>query len=84
MCACVCAVTIVTVSDAVLQHCVPLLLLLLCHHTEVVVAGVRVPQDEGVLGRTLDKRTTAHFGLDAYNNRSHDVKNKKLQELEST
>lgn len=67
----VCLVTIVTVSDTVLQHSVPLLLLLLRHHTEVVVAGVRVPQDEGELGRTLNKRITAHFSLNTYN-RSHD------------
>lgn len=60
-------VTVVTVSDTVLQHSVPLLLLLLGHHTEVVVAGVWVPQDEGELGRTLDERVTAHFGLDTYN-----------------
>ena len=60
-------VTIVAVSDAVLQHSVPLLLLLLRHHAEVVVTGVWMPQDEGELGRTLDKRTAAHFGLDIYN-----------------
>lgn len=58
---CVGAVTVVTVSDAVLKHSVPLLLLLLCHHTEVVVAGVRVPQDEGELGCTLDEWITARF-----------------------
>lgn len=63
--------TVVAVSDAVLQHGVPLLLLLLCHHTEVVVAGVWVPQDEGELRRTLDKWITAHFGLDSYN-KSHE------------
>lgn len=67
----VCIVTVVAVSDTVLQHSVPLLLLLLRHHTEVVVAGVWVPKDEGELGRTLDERVTAHFGLDAYT-RSHD------------
>lgn len=59
-----CVVTVVAVSDAVLQHGVPLLLLLLRHHAEVVVAGVRVIQDEGELGRTLDERIAAHFGLD--------------------
>lgn len=64
---CVCVVTVVTVSDTVLQYCVPLGLLLLRHHTEVVVAGVRVPQDEGELARTLDKRITRHFGFDIYN-----------------
>lgn len=61
-----CIVTIVTVSDTVLQHSVPLLLLLLCHHTEVVVTGIWMPQDEGELGRTLDEWVTAHFGLDTY------------------
>ncbi len=60
----VCIVTVVTVSDAVLKHSVPLLLFFLCHHTEVVVAGVRVIQDERELGHTLDERITAHFGLD--------------------
>lgn len=64
---CVCIVTIVTVSDAILQHSVPLLLLLLGHHTEVVVAGVWVPQDEGEPGCTLDEWVTAHFGLDTCN-----------------
>lgn len=59
-------------SDAVLQHSVPLLLLLLCHHTEVVVAGKRVPKDEGELGGTLDEWIIAHFGLDAYK-KSHDA-----------
>ena len=67
----VCILTVVAVSDAVLQHGVPLLLLLLRHHTEVVVAGVRMPQDERELGRTLDKWTAAHFALDTYN-QSHD------------
>lgn len=58
-----CIVTVVTVSDAVLKHGVPLLLLLLCRHAEVVMAGIWVPQDEGELGHTLNERTTAHFGL---------------------
>lgn len=65
-------VTVVAVSDAVLQHSVPLLLLLLCHHTEVVVACVRVPKDEGKLCGTLDEWIIAHFGLDAYK-KSHDA-----------
>lgn len=74
-------VTVVTVPDAVLQHCVPLLLFLLRPHAEVVVAGVRVPQDEGELGRALDERSTARFGLDTYS-RSHDkarMRNRKIQ-----
>lgn len=55
--------TIVAVSDTVLKHSVPLLLLLLCQHTEVVVTGVRVPQDQGELGGTLNKWTAAHLSL---------------------
>lgn len=57
--------TVVAVSDAVLQHGVPLLLLLLRGHTEVVMAGVRVPQDQREPGRTLDERITGRLGLDA-------------------
>lgn len=70
VCVCVSTVTIVTVSDAVLKHSMPLLLLLLCHHAEVVVAGVWVPQDEGELGRTLDKWITARFAFSIY--KSHE------------
>lgn len=58
-------VTVVIVSHTVLQHSMPLLLLLLRHHAEVAMAGVRVPKDEGELGNTLDERMIAHFGLDA-------------------
>lgn len=52
-------------SHTVLQHSIPLLLLLLRHHAEVAMAGVRVPEDEGELGSTLDERMIAHFALDA-------------------
>ncbi len=45
--------TIISVSDTVLEHSVPLVLLRLCHHTEVVVTGVRVPEDQRELGGTL-------------------------------
>lgn len=44
----------------------PLLLLLLRHDAEVVVTGVRVPQDERELGCALDKWVVSHFGLDTY------------------
>lgn len=74
---CVCIVTIVTVSDAILQHSVPLLLLLLSHHTEVVVAGVWVPQDEGEPGCTLDEWVTAHFGLDTCNGPNDEMRFQK-------
>lgn len=59
-------ITVVVVPHAVLQHSVPLLLLLLRHHTEVAVASVRVPKNEGELSNTLDEGTAPHFGLDAY------------------
>lgn len=59
--------TIIAVSDAVLQHGVPLLLFLLRHHTEVVVAGVRVPEDERKWRGTLYEWIAAQFGLNAYN-----------------
>jgi len=63
----VCAfpLTVVGVSDAVLQHGVPLGLLLLRHDTEVVVARVRVPQDQGELGGALHEGTAAHPRLHA-------------------
>lgn len=76
-------VTVVAVPDAVLQHGVPLLLLLLRHNTEVVVTGVRVPQDEGERGCTLDERVVAHFGLDACTSKSHDRRSKKVEGLGS-
>lgn len=66
-----CILTVVTVSHAVLQHGVPLLLLLLRHHAEVAMARVRVPKNEGVLSNTLDEWITAHFGLDAYREKRH-------------
>lgn len=62
-------VTVVAVSHTVLQHGVPLLLLLLRHHAEVAMARVRVPKDEGELSNTPDEGMTAHFGLDAYRGR---------------
>lgn len=45
--------TIIGVSDTVLEDSVPLLLLFLCPHAEVVVTGVRVPEDQRELGSTL-------------------------------
>lgn len=60
-----CSVTVVAVSHAVLQHGVPLLLLLLRRHAEVAMARVRVPKNEGELGSALDEWMVAHFGLDA-------------------
>lgn len=62
-------VTVVAVSHAVLQHGVPLLLLLLRHHAEVAMVRVRVPKNEGELSNTLDEWIIAHFGLDAYRER---------------
>lgn len=47
--------TIVGVSDTVLEDSVPLLLLFLRYHTEVVVTGVWVPQDQRELGGTLEE-----------------------------
>lgn len=61
-----CIITVVVVPHTVLHHGVPLLLLLLGHHTEVAMASVRVPKNEGELSNTLDEWTIAHFGLDAY------------------
>jgi len=55
--------TIVGVSDAVLKDGVPLLLLLLGHHAEIVVASIRVPEDEGKLCRTFQKWRTANFSF---------------------
>lgn len=52
-------------SHTVLQHSMPLLLLLLRHHAEVAMAGVRMPEDEGELSNTLDERMIAHLALDA-------------------
>lgn len=60
-----CIFTVVTVSDTVLQNSMPLLLLLLRHHAEVAMEGVRVPEDEGELSNALDERVIAHFALDA-------------------
>lgn len=59
--------TIIAVSDAVLQHGVPLLLFLLRHHAEVVVAGVRVPEDERKWRGTIYEWFAAQLGLNAYN-----------------
>lgn len=47
--------TVAGVSDTVLQDSEPLLLLFLGGHTEVVVMGVRVPEDQGELGVALKK-----------------------------
>lgn len=47
------SLTIIGVSDTVLEDSVPLLLLLLGHHTEVVVMAVRVPEDQRELGGAL-------------------------------
>ena len=50
------ALTIIGMSDTVQKDSVPLLLLFLCRHTEVMVTGVRVPQDQRELGGTLQER----------------------------
>lgn len=55
--------TIVGVSDTVLKDGVPLLLLLLGHHTEIVVTSIRVPEDEGKLCRTFQEWRTANFSF---------------------
>ena len=55
--------TIIGMSYTVLKDCMPLLLFFLRHHTEVVVAGVRVPQDQGELGGTLQEGRVTHFSL---------------------
>lgn len=39
--------------DTVLEDSMPLLLLLFGHNTEVVVTGVRVPEDQREIGGTL-------------------------------
>lgn len=65
------ALTVVAVSDAVLQHCEPLLLLLLRHHAEVVVAAVRVPQDEGERGGKPNKGAAGHLGLHTCSQSQH-------------
>lgn len=38
--------TIVAVSDAILKHGLPLVLFSFCHHAEVIVTGIGMPQDE--------------------------------------
>lgn len=55
--------TVVAVSHTVLEDSVPLLLFFLRHDTEVVMAGVWMPQDEGKLCGTFQKRGTGSFGL---------------------
>lgn len=47
--------TVIGVSDAVLEDGVPLLLLFLGGHAEVVVMGVRVPEDQRELSGALNK-----------------------------
>lgn len=59
--------TVVAVSDAVLHHGEPLLMLCLRGHAEVVMASVRVPQDQRELGGELDERVAADFGFHALN-----------------
>lgn len=61
--------TIIGMSHTVLKNCMPLLLLFLRYHTEVVVAGIWVPQDQQELGGTLQERSVAHFSLYIYNTR---------------
>lgn len=56
--------TVTGVSDAVLQHREPLLLLFLGGHTEVVMVGVRVPEDQRELGVALHKGGAPHLGFD--------------------
>ena len=65
--------TVVGVSDTVLEDGVPLELLLLRPHAEVVVVSIRVPQDQGELGGTLQERGAACFGLHTWN--AHACKN---------
>lgn len=57
------SLTIIGVSDTVLEDSVPLLLLLLGHHTEVVVMAVRVPEDQRELGGALKEGWASHLGL---------------------
>lgn len=47
------SLTIIAVSDTVLEDSVPLLLLFLSHHAEVVVMGVGMPEDQRELGGAL-------------------------------
>lgn len=58
------ALTIVAVPDAVLQDCLPLVLLSFCHHAEVVVPCRRVPEDERELRRALEDGGAARLGGD--------------------
>lgn len=55
--------TVAGVSDTVLQDSEPLLLLLLGGHTEVVMMGIGVPEDQSELGVALDKGWTPHLGF---------------------
>lgn len=55
--------TVAGVSDTVLQDSEPLLLLFLGGHAEVVVVGVRVPEDQGELAVALNKGRTPHLGF---------------------
>lgn len=47
--------TVIGVSNTVLEDSVPLLLLFLGGHAEVVVMGVWVPEDQRELGGALNK-----------------------------
>ena len=58
--------TIIGVSYAVLEDGEPLILFLLRHHAEVEVASVRVPQDQGELGRHLQEGSAPHLGLHSW------------------
>lgn len=62
--------TIIGMSYTVLKDCMPLLLFFLRYHTEVVVAGVRVPQDQRELGGTLQEGRVTHFSLYTWNTQS--------------
>lgn len=51
--------TVVAVAHTILKNGPPLLLLLAGHHTKVIMAGVRMPEDDGELSGTLDDGSIA-------------------------
>lgn len=63
--------TIVCVPDTVLKDGTPLLLLLLGHHTEIIMTSIRVPEDERKLSRTFQEWRTANFSLHSW--KTHDL-----------
>lgn len=68
--------TVVAVPDAVLKDGVPLGLLFLSHHAEVVMLAVWVPQDDAVLGRAHQEWSSARFGFHTCNTHAHTQINK--------